>query len=128
MILSEEKLKNILVDPGFITVDEFQTAIVTAEEKHVSLLDAILDLEFVHDDEMGQLIAQNEGWKFISLRQKKIDEEILNVIPEAIAKSKGVILFEEKPDKIELAMIDPTDLETKHMVERTLSKPAEVFL
>jgi len=114
----QKKLKELLVEPGHISEADFNSAIKRAEEKKENIEDVLVEKDLIKDEQLGRLIAEATGFKFVNLRKEKIDEEVLNLIPELVARSKGVIAFDRIEDGIKVGMIDPDDLETKHIIEK----------
>lgn len=62
--------------------------------------------------------AQLLGVPFISLDSKAVSTEILNYIPEPVAKRYRLIPFERKDDKLFVAMSDPLDLQVIQFIEK----------
>ena len=127
MNLSNEKLQELLVPPGYIKKVNFAGALEESREDKKELVDTLIDSGLIKDEELGSLIAQDMGFGFVNLRQEKIDEAVLNLIPEIVAKSKGIIAFSKEKDKIKIGMIDPRDLEMQHILEKRFKKKIAVF-
>lgn len=57
-----------------------------------------------------------------------VPKELLAKIPENIARSFKSIPFEEKDGVINVAMVDPEDVETREMIKRLLGEKIKLFL
>src|SRR3989339_813685 len=91
MKISNLKLKSILVDPGHISEKDFNQAMNLSNEKNISIEDILLDRGLINDGQLGHIIAEFIGVPYVNLRKEKIDDMVLNLIPEIIAKSKKII-------------------------------------
>src|SRR3989339_354844 len=114
MKISNLKLKSILVDPGHISEKDFNQAMNLSNEKNISIEDILLDRGLINDGQLGHIIAEVIGVPYVNLRKEKIDDMVLNLIPEIIAKSKKIIIFYEDENEIKVGMMDPQDLEIIH--------------
>jgi type IV pilus assembly protein PilB len=64
----------------------------------------------------------------VDLRNERIEQEVLQLVPEPIAHRHQVISFAKGKDGLHLAMIDPTDLQTKEFIQKKTGLPIVVFL
>ena len=118
MKITEQFLKKILVDTELISLLDFNLAKKEAEEKKESLEKAIIEKGLVSDEELGQLIADEIGFPFVNLKKIKIDKEILNIVPEIVAKKQEIIVFDRTSEGLKVAMADPENLEIREFIER----------
>jgi type IV pilus assembly protein PilB len=117
MQLSSEKLKELLVGPGHIAEADFES-VVKATGKDQDLAELLVDRNLIKDEQMGQLISEEAGVPFINFKNQRIDEQVFELIPELVAKSKGIIAFAQDESGLKLAMRDPGDLEMRQIVEK----------
>ncbi len=123
MDIPTDKLKTLLVEPGFVAVDAFDIAVREAESHNVSVEDALLDRDLIKDEQLGALVAQDFGVPFANIKEEKIDEDVLHLIPEAVARTRGVIALARVPGGVKVAMQNPIDVEIINLLERRLSSP-----
>jgi type IV pilus assembly protein PilB len=128
MEITNEKLKELLVLSEFISEADFKLAEYDAKNNNKKLQDVLVEKNLIKDEQLGWLIAGDLGYKFMNLRNEKIDEVFFNAIPELVARNRGVVAFSASGNKVNLGMVDPTDLEIKNIIEKRLDKEAEVFL
>ncbi len=122
MDILEKKLKELLVRPGYINRADFELAVKKANENKKDLKDILTERNLIKDEQLGQLIAEDQGFKFINLRKEKIEEEVLDLIPELVARSKRIIAFARKEQEVKVAMLKPNDLETRHLIEKRIGQ------
>ncbi len=118
MQFTKDKLHELLVSSGIIAEADFAMAAAAAEEQNQDLIDVLVGKNLIKDHELGMLLANEIGTPFINLRQEKIEEAVLNLIPEIVAKNKGVIAFARGSGGIKVGMTDPSDQEFIHLLEK----------
>lgn len=130
MILSEEKLRDLLVAPGHISEEVFDAAKEGAS-KHKTPLDYYLVEEgFVKDENLGKVVADALKYPFVSLKKENIDEisdRLLSYIPEAVARSQQAIVIGEEGDALKLATAHPDNYEFIKQLEKKTGKNISVY-
>lgn len=89
-----------------------------AEKKNRSLYDLIVERDILQDFYLGKILADGMGYQYITLSRTKILDEVLQIIPEIVAKKQKMVAFELGPDGLKLAMADPENIEIKEFVEK----------
>ena len=154
MQFSPEKLKKILVEPGFITKADFKLAQEEAKKKNKPLEDILIEKGLITDENLGKLIAESLGYNFVNLRKETIPENIIKIIPEVVAKSQQIIVFDrvsplaenkgrrtgvfiqgekaqryttDKRAVLKVAMADPSNFEMIKWLEKKTGDRVEVY-
>ena len=97
--ISSEK---IIYTGNMFTTEDFKFAIENNVLVNLDSISQIKRLAKVYDD----------------LRKEKINEKVLELIPELVARSRGVIAFAQIEKGIKVGMLDPEDLKTIHIIEK----------
>jgi type IV pilus assembly protein PilB len=118
--MTEEKLRELLVDPGFIEAGQFDEAAKIAIEHSKDLSELLIDKDLIKDEQLGQLIAGTYQIPFANLRDEKIDDSLLEMVPELVASSHGVIVFGMDAQGFKVGMTEPDDVDIKHLLEKRL--------
>src|SRR3989339_497483 len=118
MNIANEELKELLVDSGLIAKADFDLAVKQAKDEKKDITDVLVDNELIKDEQLGQLIAEELGFAFVNLRREKIDEELLDLVPELVARSQQMIVFGRSKSGISLAMTNPNNLEIIQLIEK----------
>lgn len=122
MYIDEEKLRDILVGPGHVSSDQFNTALKEAREHNKSLDEVLVSRDLIKDEQLGQLVAQIAGFPFANLRNEAIDEVIFEMIPELVARRLGVVAYGRGEGGVKVGMVDPSDIETRHAIEKRMGE------
>ncbi|MFA5188571.1 MAG: ATPase, T2SS/T4P/T4SS family [Patescibacteria group bacterium] len=117
-MLSSQKLREILVKPGYIKELDFSTAQKEAKLKKLSLEQVLVDNGLIKDENLGQLIAEALQFRYVSLAKKTIKPEILKIIPEIVAKKQLIIAFDKNKDGLFVAMNNPDNLQFQHFLAK----------
>jgi len=118
MEITEDILKKVLVDTELVSRKDFELAKKESQEQGEALEEIILGKNLVSDEELGQLLADIIGLPFVNLKKVKIDKEILNIVPEIVAREQKLIVFDRTKEGLKVAMVNPDDLETREFIER----------
>ena len=119
MSVTADKLRKALVDPGFLDAADFKRAVEEAEARRVKLESILLEKDLVPEVYLSQLVAEVMGVPNARLEARDVPDHILRTIPESMAKHARVVAFgKDDAGDLEIAMSDPDDLETIHLVEK----------
>ncbi len=121
-MIDDKQLKKILSDLEIISASQLDEIGEEARIKQQTLAETILEKDLISDKHLGQVIADFINFPFISLKKESIPEDILKIVPEAMARKQKVISFREEDGTIHLAMTDPADLETIRLISKKTGK------
>lgn len=122
-----EQLRDILINSGFVTEDEFDQAVKSAHELERPLSDILIFRGLISEQALGQLIAESLSTPYVSLKNKSIPLELLQVIPENLARVHRIIPFENKDNRLHVAFENPHDFEALEVARRFTNSNIEPF-
>jgi type IV pilus assembly protein PilB len=111
MQAEDERLKLFLSDSELISKDDLELAVKEAEKNKEKLEDVVLGKKLISGKKLNELKAYILGVPFVDLKNKDIDLKILKIIPESVAKQYKAVAFDKQGKKLNVAMLDPTDLQ-----------------
>lgn len=118
MDLTQEELKKVLIDSGFVTEAEFDATAKDAKDFDKDVVEILLFKNLITEESLGKLIARHLGFPYASIRSRIIPSEILELIPEKIAHTYKLIPFERQDNELHVAMEDPKDFEAIEIAKR----------
>ena len=127
MRIINNKLKELVVGPGYITKDDFEKSVKKSKQEKISLEQILIDKDLIRDDQLGRLIAEETGFLFVNLKKEKIDEKILRIIPELVAKNQQVIVFDKNKQGLKVAMNNPKNYEMIEWLEKKTGEKIKVY-
>lgn len=93
MAISDQRLYKLLEDNEYLTKEQLRSAELAAKQERISLYQSVLEQDFVTDKDLGQVVADYYKLPFIALGQIVIPDEVLQIVPEEMARKKKIIAF-----------------------------------
>ncbi|MBI5138361.1 MAG: type II/IV secretion system protein [Candidatus Vogelbacteria bacterium] len=119
MQLDVEHLKDFIVDSGLVSREDISFASDEADRKNTTFGEELINSGKISENDYRRMVAYVLGIPFTSLQNQKIDLSILSIIPEPIARKHNIIAYNKSPTgDLEVAMLDPQDLEAIQFVEK----------
>ena len=118
MRVEPEQLKAFLLDSGLVNKKQLELAEKAAKTNGQSLEDALIKDGCVKPEEITKLKAYILGIPFVNLEDEKIPPEVLHIIPEPIARKQNIVAFRQNDRNLEVAMLDPDDLQTIEFIKK----------
>lgn len=100
-------------------IDEVQMQIALAEQKHGGRRfgSTLVDLKFIDENVLAAFLSKQIDVPCISLLHIDIPKKVLRKMNRAIAMDCKAIPVRVEGDRLEVAMVDPTDIEVLDRVE-----------
>lgn len=101
-------------------IDEVQMQIALAEQKHNGKRfgSTLVDLKFIDENVLAAFLSKQIDVPCISLLHVDIPKKVLRKIPRAVAIACKAVPVRTDGDRLEVAMVDPTDVDTLDRLER----------
>jgi len=106
LLVKDKKLIDVLVEQGKIKRE------MTSAWKNLSNLELENRLRAEHlisNDDISQAYASLYGLPYVSLKDRQIPQEVLQIVPEKLAREYKIIAY-EKTDTSRVALADPSKL------------------
>ncbi|MBI5451831.1 type II/IV secretion system protein [Candidatus Gottesmanbacteria bacterium] len=126
----DQQILTTLLDSGRITEAMAEEIKVSAINSGRTVSEILLSKNIVDEDTLLQSKAQIVHVPYVSLVGRGISPEILNFIPEPVARKYKLIPFEldKKEDKLKVAMVEPMDLPLIEFLEQKAGKSIVPYL
>ena len=118
MRVDPSQLKAFLLDSGLVNKKQLEKCVKEAEKANQKLEDILIKSGTVKEDELVKLKAYILGIPFVNLEEEKIPPEVLRIIPEPIARKQNIVAFRQTGRNLEVAMLDPDDLQTIEFIKK----------
>lgn len=130
MHISESDLKNLLFDTGLIDEKRYESAKKEATRAEQTFLNVLIGSGDISEEYLAETLSSFFKVSKIDLRKIEIKTEVLEMIPEAMAKKKNIAIFDFDKDKkiIKLAMEDPGDLAVQEFLKAKFDCSIDVYL
>lgn len=111
-------LQQAIDELGLLTKEQFERLTQEADAHHQSIESYLIQKQIVSQKNMGQLLADISGYNFVHLADQSISKEVLNLIPEIVARKQRILAFKADKIGLHLAMENPADIEMREFLEK----------
>ena len=116
MPLPLEKLKEILVSGDYVNEQNFDQIATVASKKGESVEIALVKGDIIKDEKLGEVLSQYFAVPFMDLKEENIQNDLLEMLPEVVARAQSAVIFAKTLDGYNLATSDPTNFDfIKHV-------------
>ncbi|MBF92323.1 MAG: type II secretion system protein GspE [Euryarchaeota archaeon] len=106
-ILGKHSIGQMLIQAGKIDKDQLQTALNMQEEQNIYLGLICKNLGYINDLELYRYLSLQMKIPFINLRYYEIDNSVIDLIPEKIARSNKIFPLFRLKNTLNIAITDP---------------------
>lgn len=116
--MHRQNLGEMLVAANLI--DEVQMKIALSEQRRTGRRfgSTLVDLKFVDENVLAAFLAKQIDVPCISLHHIEVPRKVLRRLPRAVAVECRAVPVRIDGDRLEVAMVDPTDLESIDRIEK----------
>ncbi len=118
MRVENKQLKEFILDSKKVDPDKLAVAFEAAEESGKKLGDILLEEKLIEAEELRKLYAYILGIPFVDISKDAVPAEILQIVPEPIAKKYKVVAFEKIGQELKVAMLNPEDIQTVDFIRK----------
>ena len=104
-------LGELLLREKIISTDQLQAALDFQKKNSLPVGTSLVQLGYISEEEIAQALSRQLGYPYIDLDQFEVYPEVINLIPNDVAKKYVVMPIHRIRSFLTLAMVDPTDLE-----------------
>lgn len=123
-----QSIEDILATQGVLKPEQISSIKLESINSGQPIEKILLEHNFVSEEQIVKARAQQMNIPFIKLESMAISPEVLNFIPEAVARRYKLIPFGVEGDFLKVAMSDPLDLQVIQFIEKKSSKRVKRFM
>ncbi len=121
------RLGDLLVQDGMITESQLQQALADQKQNGRKLGVTLIDLGFIDEHDLLEFLARQLNIPLIELSDRKISQQVVNLIPEVQARRHRALVIEADDKSALVGMSDPADLAAVDAISQYL-QPREMKL
>ncbi len=110
MQVSDKKFSEFAFDSGLVSKTELSKAQKESIKTGLSLGEILIKEGFIAEDDLRRINANLSGISFVDLKNKNIELETLQIIPEPISRKHNIVAFDRNGSEIEVALLHLEDL------------------
>ena len=128
---SQINITDILLKSGVLNSDQVSAVNLESINTGQPIEKIILDHKFASQEDIAKARAQTLGIPFVSSQQMEniaIESEILNSVPETVARRYKLVPFRMDSDGLAIIMTDPLDLQVVQFIEKKTGKKVKRYM
>ena len=118
----------ILLDADVISKDQVLDAQSQSSQTGRPISQTLTQLGYATDAEVMQALAQYHRMEFVDLEEVDIPEQVVELMPEAVARENNVIPLAETDRGLKVLMSEPADVDTVEKLRFILNRDVTVAL
>src|SRR3989339_738230 len=118
MRITDEQLKLFLLDSNLVPEDKLEEAAVEAVKQQKKLGNILLESKLIDEAGLQKVYAYVLGIPFVDLTKEAVPLDILQIVPEPIARKYNIVSFEKQGQNLKVAMLNPEDLQTIDFIKK----------
>lgn len=118
MNITNEQLRLFLSDSNLLPGDKLKEVFAEAEKEDGQLGPLLLEKGLIGEAELQKVYAYVLGIPFVDLTKEDIPLDILQIVPEPIARKYNIVSFERRERDLKVAMLNPEDLQTIDFIKK----------
>jgi len=128
MKLSSDELKKLLVTNNVATQEKLDEIAKLANQSKESFLDVLYQKKVINETEFSKLYAASIGTEFVEIGGLTIPRDLLDKLPERVAKRYQAVVFGEEDSHLKVAMSDPEDVEAVQSIRKQCGYDIQIYL
>ncbi|MDP2837804.1 MAG: ATPase, T2SS/T4P/T4SS family [Candidatus Moranbacteria bacterium] len=118
MRIELRQLEQFLLDSSLVPKEKLEEVVALAKKDGQDLGALLLEKKLIKEAELQKTYAYILGFPFVDLSKEAIPIEILQIVPELIAKKYNIVAFEKSGVNLKVAMLNPEDLQTIDFIKK----------
>ncbi|MBB3204587.1 type IV pilus assembly protein PilB [Rhodopirellula rubra] len=119
---------DLLLQQGVISLDQLSEAEEISRNTKAEIGDVLVKLEYATPEEVAQAIAKFHKIPYVDLRSIRINESVIELVPESVARENMVLPYKEEDGALTILIANPFDLETVEKLRFILNRKIETAL
>jgi type IV pilus assembly protein PilB len=129
MRISDVTIEKLLERSGVATKEQIGTLKDEGARSRRPLQDLIIQNELMNESTLVQAFADYANIPFITIDPRDIPQDVLNKIPERIARQYNAVLFKIDEDgTMNLAMDDPDDVQAVSFIQKEIGENTRIYI
>ena len=118
----------LLLEKGVIKQSQLDEALKIQKEKGGLLGQILAGLGYVTEEQIAQVITLQYGFPYLPLSNYEMDEAMMRLIPENVARQYCLIPIDKIGDTVTIAMADPLNTQAIEDIELVTGSSIQIFV
>ncbi len=126
-LYDNQSLYSALQELGVIDKNQLDEAFDESKKQNIKLENILLEKDLISDENLGKTISDLVSLPLVRLGEIPISQEVLQLIPEVVARKQKVIAFNKNKNGLYIATSDPENIQILDFIEKKFSVPVFVY-
>jgi type IV pilus assembly protein PilB len=122
MLLSDTTVEKLLTKAGKLPDGLLDDLRAEEEKTGRALQDIVLKKGIVDDEGFTKMYAESFGIPYVSIDPKSLSKDVINILPERIARQYNAIVYKIENDVYHLAISDPDDVQAVDFIQKSIGR------
>ena len=123
-----DAFSQILVSEGIVSAEQLAEAMRMASTSGKKVHDEVVRLGYAEAVKVMKVLAKAHRLKFVNLADISVPEEIVQLLPESVARENTIFPLSESDGTLRIATCDPTDMDAQEKLRFILNREVEMAL
>lgn len=129
MRISDSTLETVLGRANLVTPEQLANLKEEGARSKRPLLDLVLDAHLADEKTLIKHFSEYTGIPFIEIDPRTVKADVLELIPERVARQYMAVLFKVDPDGVHhLAMEDPDDVQAVNFIQKEIGTNSKIYI
>lgn len=129
MRIQDDTLVKLLEQGGVATETQLAPLKEEAARQSRPLQDVVIETKLITEADLTKRFAEYADIPYIEIDPRDIPTEVLNRIPERIARQYNAVIFKIDEDGlVHLAMDDPDDIQATSFIEKEIGENTKIYI
>jgi type IV pilus assembly protein PilB len=119
---------DLLIKKGIVSPDQLEEAKQLAAQSGMKLPDALVRLGYATGEDVMKVMAEQHGLEYVDLSRISIPPNVVELVPESVARENVVIPLAEDDGQLRVAVCDADDFATFDKLRFILNRRIEICL
>lgn len=127
-MFTPEEIKKVVVSNNILTEDILAANEREAKIRNMDLEHYLLDNKIVGENVLYEALANARSIPFIDLRDQTVRKDILTLLPEPIAQTHQMVIFDRDDHEVKIATLDPYNIQLFEFIKKKTGLSVRVYL
>ncbi len=113
----EQQLLEIIIRQKQLPDQEVEQFVARAKQEKKNVLDLMQHQNTITDEDITRAKSELLGIPYVDLFGKSISRHVVQVIPRDLSENYEMIVFNQKGNEVDIAMVDPTNFKALEALE-----------
>lgn len=116
------------MESGIIAQSQLNQALELQKEKGGLIGEVLVQLKFTTEEDIAKMLTAQYGFAYLPLANYEIDQELIKLIPERVARQYCLIPIDKIANNLTIAMSNPLNSQAIEDIEILSSCNVQVFV